>query len=260
MKLPQNVMAESARTIGTKKFSSMSPKRQHELIAALAWDALLKNEYPSFKKRYRELLSWVELDRYSPPSWLEEKEALNEYISFHNRFTPTPVVVKNETDSEIVERKPISWEPHFTVEVVLDQVRSPFNVGSILRLIDNFGLSGLVHSTPELSLSHPQLVKSARGCEKWIPVRYEDDLYTYLKTSTDTVIAIEKDDDAIELKDWNPPRSCKLVLGNETYGIASAIRSVCHEKICIPMFGFKHSMNVNTAFSVVANRISEMGQ
>ncbi len=249
-------MAESARIIGRKKFTSMSTKRQHELLSALAWDALLKDDFSFFKKRYHQLQSWVELDSYTPPSWLNEKEALNEYISFHNNFTPTPVKVLKSEDT-VSKKKKISWKPHFKVEVVIDQVRSPFNVGSILRLIDNFGFMGLVHSTPELSLEHPQLIKSARGCQNWIPVNYEKDLITYLKETSKSVVAIENEPDAETVNNWQPPKECILVLGNETYGIASSIKAVCQYKVSIPMFGFKNSMNVNNAFSIIASKIAE---
>lgn len=258
MRLPQKILAESARIIGKKKFTSMSTKRQHELLSALAWDALLKNDFAFFRDRYRKLQSWVEIDSYTPPSWLSEKEALYEYISFHNNFTPTPVAVLDADHFKYANKK-LSWTPNFKVEVALDQVRSPFNVGSILRLIDNFGFSGLVHSTPELSFEHPQLVKSARGCQKWIPVRYEKDFIRYLETSTLPVIAVENDGDAKNIKHWSPPEKCILVLGNETYGIASSVKAVCDYKVGIPMFGFKNSMNVNHAFSIVGSKIAEKG-
>ena len=150
------------------------------------------------------------------------------------------------------------WQPKFEVEVVLDQIRSPYNVGSILRIIDNFGLKGMVHSSSWLSLSHPQLIKAARGCEKWIPVRLEKDLISYLKNSSLPVIGIEKNDQAEDLNNWSPPEKCIIILGNESYGIASALQKTCCKTIHIPMYGYKKSMNLTHALAVVAHKISEL--
>jgi len=243
-------MEKSVNTISKNKFAKLPSRRQHELLAELARSALSDPDINLFLDRYNELHSWAPLDRYSPPAWLSRKEAIDEYYSFHLNFTS----LKSDPEES---GKNLSWQPKFNVEVVLDQVRSPYNVGSILRIIDNFGFKGMVHSSSWLSLDHPQLVKAARGSEKWIPVRFETDLISYLKNTSLQVIGIENDKQAETLKNWSPPEKCILVLGNESYGIASAIREICCKTVSIPMYGFKRSMNVNHALAVIAQKISE---
>ena len=243
-------MEKSADTIGKRKYSSMSSRRQHQLLASLVKNAIKTGDVEHFRKRYQELHSWSELDRYIPPPWLSKEELLEEYFVFHSNFSSVSEELAAADSS-------ISWNPEFPVEVVLDQVRSPYNVGSVLRLIDNFTCMGVVHSTSWLRLDHPQLRKSARGCEKWIPVRYEPDLVPYLKNAPVPVIAIEDDKKGVPINQWAPPRECILVLGNETYGIASAIRKCCDKSVFIPMFGFKKSMNLHHALAIVLQKITE---
>jgi tRNA G18 (ribose-2'-O)-methylase SpoU len=114
----------------------------------------------------------------------------------------------------------------------------------------------MVHSSSWLSLSHPQLIKAARGCEKWIPVRFEKDLVSYLENSSLPVIGIENNDRAENLNTWSPPEKCIIILGNESYGIASALQKTCCKTIQIPMYGFKKSMNVTHALAVIAHKIT----
>ena len=243
-------MEKSVNTISKSKFIKLSSRRQHELLSGLGRSALSDLDFDRFLERYNELHSWAQLDRYIPPVWLSKKEALDEYLNFHLNFTSLQTA-QDETSCTF------SWQPKFEIEVVLDQVRSPYNVGSILRIIDNFGLKGMVHSSSWLSLSHPQLIKAARGCEKWIPVRLEKDLISYLENSSLPVIGIENNDQAEDLNNWSPPEKCIIILGNESYGIASALQKICCRTIQIPMYGFKKSMNVTHALAVVAHTITE---
>lgn len=250
MKRTLKELADFALGVSRKKFNKLSSKKQHELLAAMAYDCLIRKAFPEFYDRYQELQRWAELDRYEPPSWLSTDESLREFHLFHNSFCPDPL----SSDAVRIENAAkLSWEPAFDVSVLVDQIRSPFNAGSVLRIIDNFGFKELIHSTSTLSFNHPQLKKSARGCERWIPVRYEEDPVGFLTKAAVPVIGIEKTADAIDIKDWQPPEKCILVAGNEEYGIAGSILECCTEKIQIPMFGFKKSMNVHHALAVAAH-------
>lgn len=248
-------MAKSAETISKNKFLSLSSKRQHELLAAFSRHTMDNSkDVELFLKRYDELQSWAGLDRYTPPSWLSVPEALSEFFAFHNSFSPSGIEPES---TEGQEPGPLSWEPTLNVEVAFDQIRSPYNVGSILRIIDNFGFKGLVHSSPGLRLDHPQLVKASRGCRQWIPARFVENLPDYFRQADIPVIGIENDPEAIPVSSWDPPEQCILVVGNEEYGIADAVRSCCSRTIHIPMAGFKRSMNVHHALSIVGFRIVE---
>jgi tRNA G18 (ribose-2'-O)-methylase SpoU len=85
----------------------------------------------------------------------------------------------------------------------------------------------------------------------------EKDLISYLKNSSLPVIGIENNDQAEDLNNWSPPEKCIIILGNESYGIASALQKICYRTIQIPMYGFKKSMNVTHALAVIAHKITE---
>ncbi len=244
-----------AETIGKQKFIRLSSVRQHEYLAFLARKALESGDFKGFIKRYHEMQSWAELDKYSPPEYLTEEEAVHEYLLFHQGFSANPGIINKKEDKPVLTEN-LSWAPRFDVTIVLDQVRSPYNTGSVLRLIDNFGFRRLVHNAEWLRLDHPQLCRAARGAEKWIPVEYRPDLSAWLGCLTVPVIGIENSDDAILMEDWRPETPCVLIIGNEVYGIAKRLREQCKTLVKIPMFGFKQSMNLHHALAIAGHRIT----
>lgn len=255
MKLTSSKPAKYVETIGKRKFIKLSSSRQHEFLAFLARDTLKNRDFPGFQKRYKEMQSWVELDRYTPPDYLTEEEAVHEYFIFHNSFNNNPLKLPSD-DTLLPIKENVSWEPRFDVTVVLDQVRSPYNAGSVLRLIDNFGFRRLVHNSDWLSMDHPQLRKAARGSQKWIPVELKKDLAGWLQNIKLPVIGLETSDEAIAMEEWQPEKSCVLILGNESYGITTELRNCCETLVEIPMFGFKKSMNLHHALAISGYRIT----
>lgn len=244
-------MEKSANTIARDKFLGLTSSRQHRLLAALARAALATGDLPGFLARYKEMSAWAALDRYQHPDWLTPAEALQAYWAFH-------ALMGGEEAEQPPASPPVHrpWRPSSRVEVVLDRVRSPYNFGSILRLVDNFGLAGVTHNSPWIRLDHPRLQKSARGCQHWIPVRYESDLLAALRASEVPLIALETDDDALPIDSWQPPARCRLLLGNEAGGIARALQAVCHQKLRVPLHGFKRSMNIHHALAIAAHKIA----
>lgn len=238
-------MENSAKNISKAKFQKLSLRQQHRILAGLASDSLRAGGCEDFWQRYAMLHGLTHLDRYYPAKWLSQEEALTACRDFHLLFGEIP--------QPISQPKPQLWQPRYRVEVILDQVKTPYNIGSILRLIDNFGFAGLVHASPWLRWDHPRLARAARGCQGWIPVSYQADLPEYLAQMKRPVFAIEACDNAVDLEDWEPPPECAFVLGNESYGVSRAILDQCDGALRIPMHGFKHSMNVSHAFAVVGH-------
>ncbi len=244
-------MEKSASTIGRQKFLRLEVGRQHRLLANLARNALATEDLNGFLKRYRQMMRWTGLDRYQPPAWLAPIEMLQGFWAFH-------ALLGGEEAEQAPQPPPTNrlWQPRFQVEVVLDRIRGPYNFGSVLRLVDNFGFAGVLHNCPWISLDHPRLQKSARGCQHWIPVRYEPDLLEALAESEAPLIALETGEDALSIDDWKPLTHCRLLLGNEAGGIAGALLSLCRDKLRIPQYGFKHSMNVHHALAIAGYKIA----
>jgi len=244
-------MERSARTIGRDKFCRQPAPRRHKLLAALAREHAGDGDLDAFSARYDEMMAWSTLDRYHPPAWLSPREALAEYARFHEILSGK----QRQFDPVEPPAQVTSWQPRFPVTVVLDQVRTPHNCGSVLRLIDNFGFEGLVHATAHFDPEHNQLHRAARGSEKWVPITCVTDLPGWLAEQTRPVIGLEADPRAIPLDDWQPPESCILVVGNETYGIAAHLRDRCDMLVCIPTYGFKASMNLSHALAIAGRHI-----
>jgi len=247
-------MEKSAWNVSRGKWVKLPAEARHRVLASLAADALETvgqgdpAVWGAFLERYGELHAWSDQDLYRPPSWLSPAEALDEFRNFHLLYS-SPAECEGPLDQGDA---PLSWEPRLPVTVALDQVRSPYNVGSVLRLIDNFGLEGMVHASPWLRMDHPRLRRAARGAEQWVPVRCEDDLPVFFSRADRPVVGVECVEGATPLNDWQPPSRAILVLGNETYGLARAVRTHCTECVAIPMQGYKRSMNVHHALALVA--------
>ncbi len=241
-------MEKSVNTISLRKWVKLNPRKQHQLLAD--WAGGLAAVDTGFTERYRELCQAAQLDHYQAPAWLSDSEQRAALVAFHQGIAGL-----DQTESEPMPNG--VWSPRFSVEVVLDQVHNPYNVGSILRLIDNFGFAGLRLSPPHPSLNHPRLQRAARGSQAWLPVVTCPDLADYLAKAEVPVYGLECGEDAVAVEAWQPQAPCILLLGNERFGIAEGLRQHCTQLVTIPMFGFKNSMNVSHAFAVAAQKVVE---
>lgn len=149
------------------------------------------------------------------------------------------------------ELPPITRHP---VHVVLDNLRSAFNVGSIFRTADagaveHIYLTGMTAHPP-----HKKLEKTALGAFEYVP-------WTYFERTTRAidalheqhipVIAVETVEGAPSHVEFDWPRPVAIVFGNEVTGINEKILGRCDGAVQIPMGGYKNTINVATAFGIV---------
>lgn len=146
------------------------------------------------------------------------------------------------------------------ITLVLEDIRSLYNVGSIFRSADAFRIERLVLTgfTP-----HPprkEITKTALGAEASVPWVYEPDTITAinrLRTEGMHVFAIELAQQAITLSDMStrllnsPGEHYAFVLGNELTGVSDSVMGLCEGAVEIPMYGTKHSLNVAVAAGIV---------
>lgn len=252
MKHTLSSLAKFAESISHKKFLSLSSKKKHELLAALAIEALDKKKYAFFVKKYKIFHEWTDIDRFYPPPWLNNEEKLKGYYDFHISFSPNPPIREKDEHPAPALRKT------FDLILYLDQIRSPYNIGSILRIADNFGIKEVVHSSRHINPNNSRLKKASMGTYRWIPLKYIENPVSWLKNSDKRVAGLETISKAVSIENFSFSESMVIVAGNEENGISSTILSCCKEIIKIPMFGFKNSMNVNNALSIVCQRYCEM--
>ena len=138
--------------------------------------------------------------------------------------------------------------------VVLDCVRSLYNVGSFFRSGDAAGVSTLYLSGYTGRPPHPRLSKTALGAEDKLPWEHHAQAATLLPTLRRRgfeLAAIETTSHAIDLYDWQPRFPVCVVFGSEVDGIPAEVAELCDVHVRIPMLGAKQSLNVAVAGGVV---------
>ncbi|SFD15536.1 TrmH family RNA methyltransferase [Algibacter pectinivorans] len=149
---------------------------------------------------------------------------------------------------KIPEPKPISTTG---LIVVLDAVRDPGNLGTIIRLCDWFGVTELVCSKETVDRFNPKVVQATMGSITRVNVNYVD-LVPFLKTSSLPVYGAFMDGENVYKSTL--PKNGILVMGNEANGVSKEVEAVITEKIAIPRFGelqATESLNVATATAIL---------
>jgi tRNA G18 (ribose-2'-O)-methylase SpoU len=142
--------------------------------------------------------------------------------------------------------------------VVVDSVRSAFNVGGIFRTAECFGVAELVLCGYTPLPEQAQVAKAALGTERLVAWRYAEDvraMIAELKASGTPCYALETVAGAPDIAEVAWPFPCALVLGNERFGLDPGVVARCDGAVRIPLCGRKNSLNVVTAFAVAAYEI-----
>jgi tRNA G18 (ribose-2'-O)-methylase SpoU len=140
------------------------------------------------------------------------------------------------------------------VSILLDNVRSLYNVGAFFRTadaarIEKLFLCGITGKPPKKAIT-----KTALGSEETVAWEHSWDapsVLTALRDRDCEIAAVETSTHAVDLFDWQPRFPVCVVFGHEVDGIRPEVLEKCDRHIRIPMFGLKHSLNVATAGGVV---------
>ncbi|NIM00389.1 MAG: TrmH family RNA methyltransferase [Acidobacteria bacterium] len=146
-----------------------------------------------------------------------------------------------------IERLPLT--------VVLDNVRSLWNVGSMFRTADACGVQQMFLTGVTGCPPRPELTKTALGAEQAVA-------WSYLADPVEAVrrlvaegfepIALETTPRGIPLDRFEWPHRVALVVGNEVAGVGAAVLDECDRHLSLPMLGVKDSLNVAVAFGIAA--------
>ncbi len=140
--------------------------------------------------------------------------------------------------------------------VVLENIRSAYNVGSVLRTADAFLLQGIYTTGYTAHPPHKQISKTALGADETVFTRHFSSgaaAIQSLKEEGFTVYAVEQAEGSHFLNRLNIQRGDKLavVFGNEVTGVEQSTIALCDGCIEIPQLGMKHSLNVSVAAGIV---------
>ena len=162
---------------------------------------------------------------------------------------------------KITEMNRISVDEYHSAEkfplvVVLDHVRSLYNVGSIFRTCDAFRLEKVILCGITACPPHPEIHKTAVGaveCVDWSYFKKTEEAVSELKKENYVVLGIEQCEGSTKLQDFRLDRNKKyaIVLGNEVKGVQQSVLDMCDGCLEIPQFGTKHSMNVSVAAGII---------
>jgi len=140
--------------------------------------------------------------------------------------------------------------------VVLDNVRSMHNVGSIFRTADGFSLSKIILCGITAVPPHREIEKTALGATLSVDWAYSKTTLEALKELRSNgyhIVAVEQASGSIMLNNYVPSTSGKfaLIFGNEVNGVSDEVMQVVDECIEIPQFGTKHSFNIVVSAGIV---------
>ncbi|MET0466808.1 MAG: RNA methyltransferase [Chitinophagaceae bacterium] len=142
------------------------------------------------------------------------------------------------------------------VTVVLENIRSAYNVGSVFRTSDAFLVEGIFIIGYSAKPPHKEIKKTALGAEEtvaWKHFSTSTEAIEELKRDGYTIYAVEQAEGSIKLQDLSPAPDEKIavVFGNEVTGVEQNTIHLCDHVLEIPQFGMKHSLNIATAAGVV---------
>ena len=146
--------------------------------------------------------------------------------------------------------------------VVLDDVRSMYNVGSVLRSCDAFRVEEVLLCGITAVPPHPEIHKTALGAEDSVSWRHYGsamEAVAELKSRGVRVMAVEQCEGSTMLNNFTPEegRRYAVVLGNEVKGVHQEVVDACDGCLEIPQFGTKHSLNVSVTAGIVVWKFCE---
>lgn len=144
----------------------------------------------------------------------------------------------------------------FPVYIVLDDVRSMHNVGSVFRTADAFNAAGIYLCGFTPKPPHRDIHKTALGATETVPWHYSEQTTTALlalKEEGYRILGVEQVHNSVALDSISFAQNEKiaLVFGNEVNGVSDEVLAICDGCVEIPQWGTKHSLNISVTVGVV---------
>ncbi len=142
--------------------------------------------------------------------------------------------------------------------IVLDNIRSAFNVGSIFRTADAVGAKKLMLCGMTALPDNPKVVKTALGAHEsvdWEARSGTDQAISELATEGYFIIGVELTEQSVDYRDFEYPAKVAIVLGHERAGLSEEILEKCEKQVHVPMRGKKESLNVAVCAGIIAYEI-----
>lgn len=163
---------------------------------------------------------------------------------------------KSSPDSSL-SQSPI--EKDIRIHLVIDNVRSAFNVGSFFRTADGAGYTKLHICGISAYPPNPKIEKTALTASNSVPWTYyakTEEALEYLRAQNIPIYAVELAENSIDYRTLTYPNPVALVLGHEKRGVSSEIQQKCDKIVHIPMRGKKRTLNVATVAGIILYEVN----
>ena len=167
-------------------------------------------------------------------------------------------MMRKLSHQELVDRQThIQDSQKLPFTIILNNIRSLYNVGSIFRTADGLGVEKIwlcgITGTPGTERS--RIEKTALGAEKKVPWEHRKDSLSVireLKAKGYEIVLLEQIEESTPYQEYQPEKPVCLIMGNEISGVSDELLALADCAIEIEMSGLKNSLNVTVAFGIVA--------
>jgi TrmH family RNA methyltransferase len=135
------------------------------------------------------------------------------------------------------------------IELCLDEIQDPGNLGTIIRIADWYGITKIHCKKGTVDLYNPKVIQASMGSFMRVQVNYLDDLADFLSNQNKPIFGAFMDGE--NLHELSIPKEALIVIGNEGNGISSEVEQHCSHKITIPRFGEAESLNAGIATAII---------
>lgn len=227
-----------------KKFLHLEPKQRHKKCAELL-RRHYEEELDDFTE-YNTLLTWLKCNPYT----FTDRKNLADRYHWHLQMAGLSLKEHNLLPSlRTGDHEPKLDFPN--IAIYLDNVRSAYNVGSIIRTVEALRIGKVYFSEKTPFIDNEKVYRTAMGGASLVPCFQN----VPLKDLPRPIIALDTSDAAIPVAEFSFPESFTIILGNEEYGISNESLSEVDHIIEIPLFGAKNSINIACAFAIAAAKI-----
>jgi tRNA G18 (ribose-2'-O)-methylase SpoU len=222
-----------------KKFNALPYRRRHK-NAGEHLRVLYEQSLP-LDDHYRQMEAWLKLP---PISTIDE---ITDRFHLHMREASIELQEHNLLTKRF---DTLSETPYGPAYIYLEDLRSAFNVGNILRTTEALRLGTIIFSENTPNQHHPKVIKTSMGTASSVPCKQGR-----VDSCPSPLIALETMETAPSIFDFEFPESFTLLLGNEERGLKESTLQAAHHVVQIPLTGSKNSLNVAAAFAIAAANI-----
>jgi RNA methyltransferase, TrmH family len=227
-------------------------RKQHQAFLVEGAKSVLE----LFSSDYQVQILFITEEFYQQHIRLLQKQSLPYQIVSQQELEKTGVFQTNNACLAVVATKPnqslaVSGDEYI---LMLDDVKDPGNLGTILRIADWFGITKLVCSENTTDFYNPKVISASMGSFTRVQVYYCD-LVSYLKTMDNALPVYGAFLDGTDVHTIAFAKGGILLMGNESQGINQELTPFVTNRIHIPRYGGAESLNVGIATAVICDNI-----